>query len=374
MAHRKLRVIVGVISIIMASPLRADVLPLVEALRPGDERSPFVRELNRSLAQWNSIKRWLIEYEAVPFPTNGEFSPVHRVLAVAEPDQLYHLGAHFSPYAWQMDPFCQEFFIRESRTCHRWPFNRTYSEGMIKRGEDTLGLIPRDLMLNVMPRLPLDYYKIPAAASGARLLIGEALQSTDYRLSTQVETLCGEECVILENKGVDRIWLTSRKGVCVIRRDLRDSKSGKLVQRFLADRVTEVHKQLWLPTQLRSQFFSTSTGTNDNVIEREYRICVLRCVFDEDVPDSSFIPIHRAGSLKFEEDKHYRQVVPGGEDLLSDIADFLKSQAKVSKKLSSRHYVYAWVLAGIASGALFRLFVGTVGGKGITCSDGVSRP
>src|SRR5437667_3385189 len=99
---------------------------------PGDSNTekfqPYAEKINlidRALAPWNSANRWRVEYEALPFPANSGFAPVHRIMAVSWPGDLYFLNAHFSPtQPWQLDPLCQDFFTHEGRTCRRRPFNR----------------------------------------------------------------------------------------------------------------------------------------------------------------------------------------------------------------------------------------------------------
>src|SRR4051812_40438012 len=70
--------------------------------------------IEQAVRPWQEVKRWLIEYEAAPTNTNSESSPVHKVMAVSEPDELYKITAHFPPsHPWQVDPISQEFFIHQ---------------------------------------------------------------------------------------------------------------------------------------------------------------------------------------------------------------------------------------------------------------------
>ena len=107
--------------------------------------------IEKAVARLNTVNRWLIEYEAVAVTKNTASFPVHKVMAVSAPGDFYHLSAHFSSSnPWQVDPFCQEFFIHHGSTWHRWPLKRTYSEGTIKAGDYFPGTIRMDVLLLII--------------------------------------------------------------------------------------------------------------------------------------------------------------------------------------------------------------------------------
>lgn len=300
---------------------------------------------------WSRVHRWLIEYEAVPSSRSKEDISVHRIMAVSAPGEFYHMSAHFSRWhTWPVDPFCQEYFISHGKTCHRWPFNRIYSEGKVKRGDSLGGTIEYDFLLTIVPRWPLTAYKRPVdSESGTPLIPLEAIRSPDFRLLPKGDHIAGEDCDVFDREGLDRIWVATKKGVCVMRRDIRDFRSRRLAQRILTDKVAEVAKGIWLPTSFRSQFFSARRGPNDDTIEREYRILILRCVLNDAVPSSVFTPSHRAGSLRFDSASQFTQVSPGGEDLLSDIVSFMVQYAELpTRPAVESHEFGRFLRAGVA--------------------------
>ena len=310
------------------------------------------------MAPWNTVNRWLVEYEAVPSAGTTESIP-HRIMAVSAPGDFYSMAAHFPPSnPWQVDPFCQEFFIHQGGTCHRWPFSRTYSEGTIKAGNYMPGSTWMDSLFAITPRWPLVEYKMPPhPGSGAPVILVEAVRSADYRLLANSESVGGEDCAVFDNKGIERIWIATNKGLCLMRRDRRDLRSKKLLDRILTDKVDQVALGLWLQTEYRVQLFRAGQGTNENIMERENKIRIVRCVLNNDVPESTFIPIHRPGSLKYDDAQHFTQVSPGGEDLLSDIVNFMAKYAHLPTKPIPRNHPYAWLLVGLAGGSCVGFFV-----------------
>jgi hypothetical protein len=320
-----------------------------------------VRLVDRAAEPWSAINRWLIEYEATPSAATAattEGVPVHRIMAVAAPGEFYHLSAHFPPiHPWQADPFCQEYFISQGKTCHRWPFNRTYSEGRRKTGDAIGGTIGSDVLLTVIPRWPLTNYRtLIDASSGTPIIAIDALRSADYRRLSDAERIAGEDCAVFDRKGLDRIWVALKKGICVMRRDTRDARSGRLAQRILADKVEQVAPGLWLPTQFRSQFFSVKQGASEDTVGREYGVHILRCLLNDDVSMSVFTPIHRPGSLRYENATQFAQVSPGGEDLLSDLVDFMVQYASLPTAPAPNDHPSAWFLGGLAGGLCVGLF------------------
>lgn len=329
--------------------------------------------IERAVARWKTVNRWLIEYEATPSAANTESIPVHKIMAVSEPGDFYSMLAHFPrTNPWQVDPFCQELFVHQGSVCHGWRFNRAYSERNMKAGDYVPGTTWKDVLFAIIPRWPLSEYRMPAHPSfGTPTILIEALQSVECRLLAKSEPISGEDCAVLDYKGIDRFWISTNNGLCLMRRDTRDPRSKKLLVRVLTDKVDQVAPGLWLPTDYRIQFFSAGHRTNkkgissvagirldSSTIEQENRIRILRCVLNDDVPESTFIPIHRPGSIKYDKEENFSQVSPGGEDLLDDIVHFMAKYGNLPTQPVPRNHSWLWLLGGLGTGlcAGFLLF------------------
>ena len=317
--------------------------------RPDTEKMSLVNEVTE---HWNTITNWQIEYEAVHSSLSKvKGFPVHRIIAVSAPDSLYTMTAHFPGHPWQVDPYCQELFIYKGRTCHRWPFNRTQSEGEIGKGDAIPGAIWKEVIFNIIPRWPLTEFKmIVDQVSGSPIVPIELLRSSDCHLLTGSERLAGEDCAIFDSKGIERIWLATNKGLCVMRRDIRDIRSGKLLTSIIVDKVNQVASGLWLPIEFRNISYLTVDGKNESPVEKEIKVCILRFDLNERVSESVFIPRLRPGYLSYDKDNTFTQVSPGGEDLLTDIVNFMVKYAHLPSKPVPRTHPLKFLVVGLGSG------------------------
>src|SRR5262249_3951359 len=80
--------------------------------RPDAEK---LRLVDEAAARWKTVTRFLIEYEGKPFSSNSLAGPVRRVVAAGSPGEFHHFNAHFPGYPWQLDPYCQEYFIHQGK-------------------------------------------------------------------------------------------------------------------------------------------------------------------------------------------------------------------------------------------------------------------
>ena len=324
----------------------------------GDEK---MRLIESAVRPWRNVNRLTIEYEAVPSLRNTDLVPVHRILTVSTQD-YHHFSAHFpfGVHPWQSDPFAQETYIHKGQVTRRWPFNRAYSEATMKPGDVMGGSTWMDVLWPIVPHWPLVEYKMPLNPQfGTPLTAIDALSSSQCRLLQETEDVAGEKCSVFDCSGVDRIWIATNKGLCVMRRDYRDPDSRKLLQRILTTKVEQVLPGAWLPTQFSIRFFRLEKGTNDPAFEKENNIRLLRWAFNDDVPLESFIPVHRPGSLKTADRHPARQVLPGGEDLLSDIVTFLHKYLELPAKSIPHHRTALWLLGGAALGCIAGIFIFT---------------
>jgi hypothetical protein len=302
--------------------------------------------------RWATVRSWLIEYDVFPSVKKDGPVPVHRIVAVSATGELYHLGAHFPPlYPWQADPHCQEFFIHQGRTCHRWPFNRIYVEGSIKPGEEISGSFSQDLLLAIVPRWPITDYRFPISRETRFMILPpEAVASPEYRLRSKLETIGGEPCAVFERDGIDRIWVAVEKGFCVVRRDILVPGSTQLLERILVERTSQVAPGLWLAKEFRCQFFAPKPGAMQPVVDRASEVRIARCLLNEDVPDSTFVPRHAAGSLRYDKAGSFVQASPGGTDLLEKVVNFAVEYAHLPSKTAGRGVRLQRLLMGFVSG------------------------
>jgi hypothetical protein len=329
--------------------------PGVEGFTPNDIKLQLIET---ATASWKIVNRWQIEYEAVP--SSGDLFPVHKMMAVAAPGEYRHFVAHFPSGVnpWQWDPFWQETRIHQGRITHAWPFNRSYSEDLIKPGDDMPSTAWKDVLLGVLPNWPITDYKMPSDGEfGTPAIFIEGLLSEDCHLLVNSELMCGENCAVFDNKGIERLWVATNKGLCLIRQDRRDPHSHRLLVRILTDKVGQIAPNLWLPTEYRFQFFEKRQGTEEDTLVRENRVHILHCDINDKVPDATFIPEHRPGSIEYDRDQNFAQVSPGGLDVLSDAVTFMRKYAHLPSEPITSGHSWRWPFSGLAVGMLIGMTI-----------------
>jgi len=304
---------------------------------------------------WEKTRQFLIEYEGLP--THGlqtTFVPVHKTMAVTSHD-YYHLAAHSFPgIPWQQDPYAQELIIHDGKWRHGWPFCRAYSRvNSITNGEFIPGTTYEDVLLPILPVWPLTEYRIPANdIISTPTLSGEALRMPGYRLLAHSECIGNESCAIFDYDDIDRMWIATNKGFCLMRRDYKDPNSKEVYERILTDRLDEVAPGLWLPTIYRVQSLDSTRKQNRDTLTREVNVRIVRCLWNDQVPTQIFIAEHPSGALEYEQD-HSTQVAAGGEELLMNYVGFMTTYGHMpTKPLPQRH---RWL--PLFAGLLTALFV-----------------
>jgi len=322
----------------------------ITEFRSEEEKLHLIEE---TTARWNTTHRWLVEYEATTISTSKEAVFVRKITAIATPGSFYQMTAHFSEiHPWQADPFCQEYFINSETECQKWPFNRSFSQGPRKIGSTIPGSTWRDVLWLILPKWSLVNYSMPTnPVSGGPIILVEVLRAHDSRLLKKPELLGGETCAVFDRSEIDRIWIATNKGLCLMRWDLCDPRSKRLLNRTVTEKVDEVAQGLWLPTEYRVQSWAKQfTKQFTNSIQMDNRIRILRCAFNGDVHDELFTPVHGPGSIQYDEHRNFRQISAGGQDLLSNVVDFLTRYLRLPSKPISQHRPYMWLIGGLIAG------------------------
>jgi len=291
----------------------------------------------------------MAEYKAEPIGPASQTS-VRKVMAIAAPDHFYHRTAHYTDaYPWWADPFMQEYYVKGKVTLHAWPFNRSFSQGIQEYGEDLGGSIHQDVFLQVVPAWPLSAFLAPSRDfSGGLSPIppSDALRTGEYSILSESEMCCGVDCYVVERGKIDRIWLAKGKGLCVVKREMRPSADLATKQLVIAEKIEEVTSGLWLPTVFRNEI-TVSDGSGD--VFRASRVTLLRFEVNDEVSDAVFELTIEDGMLQYDDPTIFRQIQPGGEQLLDKISEFLTRYARLPQQKIEGGGVVRYFWLGFAS-------------------------
>lgn len=276
--------------------------------------------------EWARTQRWQVEYEAVPVTQGGSAPPLHRVMAVSNRGEIFHQSAHFSDTCgWNVDPLMQEMIIGGGQVNHHWPIQRRFAKTEARTGMRLPATLDQELILSVIPSWPITNYHVPAGVGmSAERLVRSSMSSipADLRCLRGTDRVGDEECMVLDWRGLDRLWLAPDKGFCVLRREMRNPQTGRLTQRLTALRLGRFENGPWIPTEIENTVFSSVLGTAQ-ATEVTGRIRVLDFRVDERVSPSIFTSHPRPGSGRYTDEGFFEQVTSGGEDLLDDYVSFI---------------------------------------------------
>lgn len=310
------------------------------------EKVAIIESATRS---WNSVQRWLIEYDCLITP-NPEGSHVRMIMAVGFPGDYYKFKAKGLPHIpWEADPFTEESFINNGVATVRFPLNRTFTETMLKPGAVIEGTISRDVLWRVMPVCPMNLYQLPMHGRTFSPILDRAWRSSAFRMLTGTEYVNGEECLMLVHNDsimVVKTWVSIKGGLCLKREEVRDASSEELTQRLIVEEIRELAPGIRLPVRFRLERFGTDSGKPQ---ERVLSVNIVKCLLNEEVPVTTFEARHSPGSLKELGGGGKVQVIPGGEDMLLNQVAFINRYTRPSKRHNSPSAVY-WAVAGVACG------------------------
>ena len=314
--------------------------------RSAEEKSALLAKASKP---WTQARRWLIEYDLVETPGMPGKS-VHNIMAVGSPGDYYKLKAHDTTACpWRDDPFTEESFIHNGVRCVRWPFSRMYREFPIAAGDEVEGTIGFDILWRILPACPLVAYRLPnLTLTRTSPVLGRALDSEECHLLADTETVNGESCAVFlfdDGAALKKSWIATRSGLCLMKEEIRYSKTDVLVQRLVTDRIGEVSPGIWLPLEYRIQWFH---GDDQNVPQREVKARILSFRMNDEVPLSTFQVQHAPGSIK--DEGKFVQVSPGGEELLLDMVRFMTQYAGLPTQTDFPATIWLWPVAGLTCG------------------------
>lgn len=250
-----------------------------------------------------------------------------------EHDYLRAIGVLNDTYEYGIHPF------------DRWFFRRKYSSTAALPGS-----LPQEIYLLASGVWPM-HGRPPVEPLGKPYALHQVASSEFHdKVLPERELVDGASCHVLCGGSVDRLWLQVKDGVRLIRRELRDERTGYLMSRY---RLTD-HKELlpgvWCPMKIINEQYGTSdySGRAPTVIGS---LDVSRISIDVNPDCFDFSP--EASWVEVDESSVQsppRQVAPGGEDFLATLSKraLVHSAAHNSRSGNLFNAVVYWALAIVA--------------------------
>jgi hypothetical protein len=251
------------------------------------------------------------------------------VVAAKAPDRFFHWNAHGTPrLEWQEDPFQQRLTVITDRMFAERPLHRLFIEQRLQPGDPLPGSAPNELLLIALGWWPLARPaprlddQLPAALSAVA-------QSSMYQAGSRLEQVEGRWCQILEYPGRDRLWLDTDRGCAVVVRQISYPSVDRVHRVEFAD-FRELLPDVWVPFTLRNLHYERTAEGAVGRIVKDARLTVLRVQLNEAVDDARFRFEPLPGSAGQVEGEPLRQVVPGGEEFLDEVVEWIRHRAPLA--------------------------------------------
>jgi hypothetical protein len=291
----------------------------------------------RILEDQRKIHSFYVEYQtergAYPEPQNPPGSYLHRVVAAKAPDRMYYVNAHgFDGLDWRDDPNHKHWYITPQGWFGASPVNRTYTTGWpLGEHEELPGEIAQDFFFFATGLWVYDQHQ-PPRLDGRPIVLREVATSPAYRtVRPRQELVDGRWCHVLENEGVERLWIDIEHGCALLARETNYGTPPALAQRLESGGHREVAPGVWLPSRMRNiQYYwraRTEAGRKRQVLNTLNLVLEARA---NDVDDGLFEFRQPPGALDVSRPTDPVQTQPGGlDDYVEHLAGWIQSHKQV---------------------------------------------
>jgi hypothetical protein len=304
------------------------------------------------------IWAWEIEYES-----QREIQPgvpavtyVHRIVAAKAPDKFFSWAAHGTPSVdWRDDPYQQRLTITGNRMITERPLDRQFSDQSLPPDASLPGSAPNEILLTALGWWPLTERPPPILLDNVPTALSRVAESPAYEARSRLEKAGDRWCYVLENPGLDQLWLDADRNHALVARQYSPSGQGQ-IQRFEFADFRELLPGTWVPFTLRNlRYECTSDGKPGRVLV-DARLTFLRVRLNEEVDDARFRFHALPGSRGRFNDEPLRQTAPGGEEYLNEVVDWTRRNWP-EKRIPASQWYLSDILIGTVIGALATVII-----------------
>lgn len=242
------------------------------------------------------------------------------------PGLLYFDSGHgHDRMNWELDPYRQKAFVTEDHVYNEYPLDRMFFRKPHKATDPLPGSLQKSLFFMSTGIWPFTAREAPRV-SGIPHVLREVALSTDshWRLRPQLENVDGHWCHVLEQPGIDVLWLDLQRGCALLKRELYDQEQQVVSHQYRLKELKEMGHHIWLPTVIENTSFYKETQEGE--LKPYTRVTrIIECkVNQSSVADFEYgIP---AGALELDQQdvrKQPIQVTPGGLEHFDSLASWI---------------------------------------------------
>ncbi|MDG2381621.1 MAG: hypothetical protein P8N76_08095 [Pirellulaceae bacterium] len=289
-----------------------------------------------------SLKRKILEttqkLESIRVCCLGEYA--HRALADANafyrvalcakaPHFLFYDSAHgHDSMNWKLDPHRQRAYVQKGQVYNEYPLDRMFFRQPLKPQDPLPGSLQTAFFFLATGHWPMTDREAPRYADLPYVLRDVALsKQTHLHLRLKLEQVDGRWCHVLEQPGVDCLWIDTERAGCLVQRELSDAQTGQRLQRYRLLEQEKFSDQIWVPGVIENTVFrSNDPAGNSGSEEITSRTRVVECAVNQ-VDDTVFDYHIPAGALEFNEtnlNEPPRQVAAGGLDQFDQMTEWIQ--------------------------------------------------
>jgi hypothetical protein len=306
----------------------------------------------------SKIHSFYIAYQsergAYPEPRFPPGTYLRCVLAAKSPDRMYYVTAHGRDGVdWTEDPehrfwyFTGEVWVGDS------PVNRTYTTGKLSPRDELPGGLAEDFFFYAVGLWLFDQHQAPRL-EGRPIVLREVAASPKYStVRPQQELVDGRWCHVLENEGVERLWIDTEHGCALLARETFYGTPPVLTQRLESMGHREVAPGVWLPSRMRNIQYNwrarTEAARKVKMVDAVHLVLEARA---NDVDDALFEFRPKPGALDASRATAPVQTQSGGLDHIDNVAAWIQRHRLVPTPALE----YGGYLAGLPALGLIAAF------------------
>lgn len=241
-----------------------------------------------------------------------------REVGACEPSKFfYSVVKRRDDLAFVYDPYQSILIINGQDVVRCNPWSRQF-------GRETLApdhSLPAEAILDAtylgLGLWPTAGLSPPSYISGTPVTLAQVVSNHAYTVQPRQEDINGRWCHVLELAGRDRLWVDVDHGGVLMKREILEPRNGRIAQKIIMDECAMVAPHIWWPMRISNTVFDPFATSTEVHVRATGMFQVVQVELNEDVDPKLFDFQPGPGYLQIFNVNDVRQVVPGGEELMT---------------------------------------------------------